>query len=66
MMIWVLMLRRWFLLMAVIDWSCTGIRVSSMIHGWLLVSGAQCAGQHRHQVMDDPVDRGLADVKQRG
>jgi hypothetical protein len=25
MMIWELALRRWFLLMAVIDWSCTGI-----------------------------------------
>jgi hypothetical protein len=28
--------------------------------------GSQCAGQHRHQVMDDPVNRGLAGVKQRG
>lgn len=26
---------------------------------------SQCAGQHRHQVMDDPVHGGLAGVKQR-
>lgn len=39
MMIWVLTLRRYFLLMAVIDWSCAGMRVPSMPHGWVLSSG---------------------------
>jgi hypothetical protein len=28
--------------------------------------GSQCASQHRHHLMDDPVDRGSAGVKQRG
>jgi hypothetical protein len=41
------------LLVAVIDWSWTGIRVPSM-----------CAGQCWDQVMDDPVNRRLAGVKQ--
>jgi hypothetical protein len=67
MMIWALTLRRQFLLMAVIDWSCTGIWVPSMIHGWLLGSAVgRSARQYRHQVMDGAVHRGLAGVKQCG
>ncbi len=39
MMIWVLMLRRWFLAGAVMAWWWTGIGVSSMIHGVSWVAG---------------------------
>ena len=52
MMIWVLTLRPQFLLMAVMDWSCTGIRVPSMIHvppwiGWWRTGGQPACGQIR-------------------
>jgi hypothetical protein len=41
MMLWVLMLRRLLLLGALMDWSCTGMRVPSIIRDarWPLGSG---------------------------
>jgi hypothetical protein len=54
--------------MAVIDWSSTGIRVPSMIHGPAGTVGVEskCVGEYRLQVVNDPVHRRLAGVEQRG
>jgi hypothetical protein len=58
MMIWVLTLRRQFLLVAVIAWSCAGIRVPSTMHGWLLLLGVSisASGGTRWQMMRSAVD----------
>jgi hypothetical protein len=56
MMIWVLTLRRWLLLLAVMVWWCTGIGVASMIHGWLLSSASGPSVGTRREMMRSTAD----------